>query len=330
MQQAAPSSHREGRPAHRRARPSVTAAALPKSPLRREARRARLGSRTLCETCIERSVRWRESGTFRDMVARSLDRACEGVPRAVPRRGSLWRETRPPKEGARGGRRGTQLSRACRRQARRRLGAAQAPGRRKSVSSACGAGLERIGGRVGARRRSVACVRSAGVRGLSGARESKASSIMIGSGAIIVRSRRGTVKGVPLFQNCFVPTATAVANASTFRKIDTKAQVEIWNEQRVGWCSLGVASKGGERRSRAAPVPVCGTACWLKQSAPAGTQSCADGGAPLACAWRMDRSRARTSASIAGLESVKVKQSLAVFGGGGAFARRAAGGLTRV
>eukprot|EP00965_Chrysotila_dentata_P069612 2299456-Pleurochrysis_carterae.AAC.1 len=110
---------------------------------------------------------------------------------------------------------------------------------------------------------------------------------MIGSGASTVRSRHGTANCVPLFQNWFVPMATAVANAATFRKIDTMAQVEIWIEQREGrfssgelvqccttlgvkGCSAaGETTEGGERCSRAALASVCG---------------CTDRGALLACA----------------------------------------------
>eukprot|EP00965_Chrysotila_dentata_P001936 63206-Pleurochrysis_carterae.AAC.1 len=101
---------------------------------------------------------------------------------------------------------------------------------------------------------------------------------MIGSGVSTVRSRHGMASCVPLIQNWFVPMATAVANAATFRKIDTMAQVKIWNEQRdsrfssgelaqgcttlgaKGCSAAGDVSDGGERCSRAASAPVCGFA----------------------------------------------------------------------
>eukprot|EP00965_Chrysotila_dentata_P186909 6171027-Pleurochrysis_carterae.AAC.1 len=104
------------------------------SPLRREAKRARLlGSQTVCEIRFERSIRWRESGTPRGMETWSLDQACAGVPRAASRTGSPWREPRRLKGGVRGGRQGKQLPQASQRQARTRWSAAQAPKRRTTA-----------------------------------------------------------------------------------------------------------------------------------------------------------------------------------------------------
>eukprot|EP00965_Chrysotila_dentata_P186910 6171027-Pleurochrysis_carterae.AAC.2 len=183
-------------------------------------------------------------------------------------------------------------------------------------------------------RRSVgACVRSAGARGRSGVRESKASSSAIGSGASTARSWRGTRKGVPLSQSYFAPIVTAAANAATERREDRFTSGLAQDRASPGVkdrSTAGVADKSGECCPRAASSSVCGVVCWSRQSVPAGALARADRDALLACAWRMDMSRARTSASIAGLDKVKVKQSSAAFGGGGAAARLAAEGLTRV
>eukprot|EP00965_Chrysotila_dentata_P088333 2917396-Pleurochrysis_carterae.AAC.1 len=112
--------------------------------------------------------------------------------------------------------------------------------------------------------------------------------------------------------------------------MDTMAQVEIWNEQRAGRfpfdeLSQGCTAPGAKGRSAAGEAAGGVERCSRAASAPRSELV----GVPV-CARRMDWSRARTSASISGLESVKVKQSPVEFGGCGAFARLAAEGLTRV